>query len=178
MKSKTIRLLAILVIISANISCDQVSKTLVRQNVEYHETISLISNRFILTKVENTGAFLSLGDSLPGPVKTILLLILPMAALAYGFFYLLTQKNLPKAPAIAISFLIGGGLGNLVDRALYGSVTDFLHIDFGSVQTGVFNMADVSVMVGVSVILVYTYFFQPKTRHLVNETPAGEQTEQ
>lgn len=171
MKSKTIRLLAILVIISANISCDQVSKSLVRQNVEYHETISLISNRFILTKVENTGAFLSLGDSLPGPAKTVLLLILPLATLVYGFIYLLNRKNLPQTTAIAISFLIGGGLGNIVDRALYGSVTDFLHIDFGFVQTGVFNMADVSVMVGVSVLLVYTYFFQPQITPSPNEAP-------
>ena len=57
-------------------------------------------------------------------------------------------------------FLIGGGLGNIFDRALYGSVTDFLHIDFGLFQTGIFNMADVSVMVGVFTILLYSYFFK------------------
>ncbi len=174
MKSKAIRILAILTVISANISCDQVSKSLVRQNLEYHETIPLITSRFILTKVENTGAFLSLGDSLPGPAKTLLLLILPLAALAYGFIYLLTQKNLPRIPVIAISFLIGGGLGNMIDRALYGSVTDFLHIDFGLIQTGVFNMADVSVMVGVFVILVYAYFFQPKITPVPDKAPPEE----
>ncbi|MCB0607557.1 MAG: signal peptidase II [Lewinellaceae bacterium] len=160
MKSNAVRILAILVIIAANISCDQVSKNIVRDRIGYNETIPVIARRFTLTKVENTGAFLSLGDSLPAPVKTILLFVVPMLALVYGLFYLFTAKNLSPVMLTAICFLIGGGLGNIFDRALYGSVTDFLHIDFGLFQTGIFNMADVSVMVGVFTILLYSYFFK------------------
>jgi len=52
---------------------------------------------------------------------------------------------------------VGGGIGNMFDRYLYGSVTDFLHIDLGWLRTGVFNMADVSVMVGTALILLHSF---------------------
>ena len=52
-----------------------------------------------------------------------------------------------------IGFIIGGGIGNIYDRFVYGSVTDFFHIDFVIFQTGIFNMADVSVMVGMFILL-------------------------
>ena len=55
---------------------------------------------------------------------------------------------------IGLCFVIGGGVGNLFDRIVYGSVTDFLYLKFGIFQTGIFNMADVSIMTGMSVILL------------------------
>jgi signal peptidase II len=55
---------------------------------------------------------------------------------------------------IGLCFVIGGGVGNLFDRILYGSVTDFLYLKFGIFQTGIFNMADVSIMAGMSIILL------------------------
>ncbi len=62
--------------------------------------------------------------------------------------------------AIPFAFIIGGGIGNLYDRILYGSVTDFLHMDFQLFRTGIFNMADVSIMIGV----FWLMFTQLKTR--------------
>ena len=55
---------------------------------------------------------------------------------------------------IGLCFVIGGGVGNLFDRILYGSVTDFLYLKFGIFQTGIFNMADVSIMTGISIVLL------------------------
>jgi signal peptidase II len=55
---------------------------------------------------------------------------------------------------IGLCFVVGGGVGNLFDRILYGSVTDFLYLKFGIFQTGIFNMADVSIMAGMSIILL------------------------
>jgi signal peptidase II len=97
-----------------------------------------------LTKIENTGAFLSLGQSMPKILRTIFLTILPLIILGLTFIYLLTKKNLSSFKVVGLCFVIGGGVGNLFDRVVYGSVTDFLHIDFGIFQTGIFNMADVS----------------------------------
>ena len=54
---------------------------------------------------------------------------------------------------IGLSFIIGGGIGNIYDRIVHGSVTDFLHIDLGLFRTGIFNMADVSIMVGMGIVL-------------------------
>jgi len=154
MKSKLIKGILIFAIIFLNIGCDQISKNIVRKKVEYNANITLIDNFLTLTKIENSGAFLSLGDSLPTVLKTLFLLILPIAALLYGVIYVLTKRGLSKINIFGICCVIGGGIGNIYDRLLYGSVTDFLHMNFFIFQTGIFNMADVSVMVGMF-ILVY-----------------------
>lgn len=152
---RIVRNLAVLGIILCNIGCDQVSKTIVRKKLDYNSEISLLKDHFVITKVENSGAFLSLGDSLPPLVKYILLSLLPVAALASGLYFLVSRNDIPKPILVAICFVIGGGIGNLYDRILYGSVTDFLHIDFGIFRTGIFNMADVSIMAGMLMILFY-----------------------
>lgn len=132
------------------------SKSIVRKNVEYHENIELIDHYLTLTKVENSGAFLSLGHTLPSHIKTILLNIIPLLALIAGIVFILVKTSLPKISVIGLSFIIGGGIGNIYDRILYGSVTDFLHIDFIIFRTGIFNFADVSIMVGMFLVLIQT----------------------
>lgn len=152
-----IRTLIICGVLLVNIGCDQVSKNIVRQNIEYHERIELIDDYLTLTKVENSGAFLSLGNSLAGPLRFILLLLLPALALIYGTVFLLTKTQASKPMIFGLACIIGGGVGNLYDRFLYGSVTDFLHIDFVIFQTGIFNMADVSIMLGFFVLIVDSF---------------------
>jgi signal peptidase II len=152
-----LRYLLIIFIISANISCDQISKHAARQNLEYLETTSIIGNHFVFTRIENSGAFLSIGDSIPYVAKFILLSILPLLAMIYGIYYLLKTPYLPPLFLLGLCFVIGGGLGNLYDRFVYGSVTDFLHIDFYFIRTGIFNLADVSIMIGMAMILINTY---------------------
>ncbi|MTI32869.1 signal peptidase II [Xanthovirga aplysinae] len=158
---KIFRTLIIIALLVSNIGCDQISKNAVRTNVNYGEKISLISNHLILTKIENTGAFLSLGVNFPETIKLVLLTILPIVVLLFMTYFLLVKQNLNKYSIISLSFIIGGGIGNVYDRVVYGSVTDFLHIDFVIFQTGVFNMADVSIMVG-TLLLLYSNFFRSK----------------
>ncbi|HEY0174907.1 MAG TPA: signal peptidase II [Pedobacter sp.] len=155
--NNTIRKIAILLLVLANAGCDQISKNAARRNIGYYETIDVIGKHFILTKIENSGAFLSTGDSLAGSVKFIFLSLLPLVALCYGIFYLMTHSRLPGLLVWGICFVIGGGFGNLYDRLLYGSVTDFLHIDFYIFKTGIFNLADVSIMLGMVMIVINLY---------------------
>lgn len=162
MKSRFIKWFIVSAIIFLNIGCDQVSKHIVREKVEYNADIKLIDHFLTLTKIENSGAFLSLGDALPSLLKTVFLLILPMVALLYGLVYVLTKRNLSTISLIAICCIIGGGFGNIYDRLLYGSVTDFLHMDFFIFQTGIFNMADVSVMVGMF-LLIFNMWMETKS---------------
>ena len=156
---------AFLIVLLANIGCDQLSKKIVRREVQQYETISLIDNHFTLTKVENTGAFLSVGSKLPNAVKFFILSIIPLLSLSYGIVYLFTRQNLSKMSAVALSFAIGGGIGNIYDRIIHGSVTDFLHIDLGIFQTGIFNMADVSIMVGIILFVVQSYSGKRESVH-------------
>lgn len=159
--NRIIRIAIILIVLVSNISCDQISKTIVRQSIDYQERIVLIDNFLTLTKVENTGAFLSMGNTLPGPLKSFLLVIMPLLALVYGIYFMLSKTNIPKNMLTGLCFIIGGGIGNIYDRILYGSVTDFLHIDFVIFQTGIFNMADVSLMAGFFMILIHSLFQKP-----------------
>lgn len=152
-------------VLVVNVGCDQLSKGIVRREVDYHETISVIGSHLILTKVENTGAFLSLGHALPNPLKWVLLIVFPVVALGGAMLYLAATKSLSRYAVLGISFIIGGGIGNLYDRVIHGSVTDFLHIDLGIVRTGIFNMADVSIMTGLVIVLFETFLYRNTEGH-------------
>jgi signal peptidase II len=163
---KAVRLLLIFLTIITNISCDQLTKKIVRRNIAPNETIALVKDRVTLTNVENAGAFLSAGTALNGTTRSILLSVLPLLALLAGLTFLVTNRHLSRNLVIAISLIIGGGLGNVADRILYGSVTDFLYIDFGIFQTGIFNMADVSIMSGCALTFLHAFakkFRQPRS---------------
>ncbi len=144
--------------IICNFGCDQISKNIVRKQVEHHESISIIDDFLTLTRIENSGAFLSLGSALPFFIKFLILYLLPALVLLYGVYLLIARKNIPALLVCGLCFVIGGGSGNLYDRFRFGSVTDFLHMDFGIIQTGIFNMADVSIMAGMGLILADVYF--------------------
>lgn len=144
----------LLLLIFSNISCDQVSKNLVRNNIYPGDYIPVISNNLILTNVENTGAALGFGQNFSPLMKTVFLKGLPFLVLFIITYRILTKKNLDNRLSIAFAFVIGGGIGNLMDRIIYGSVTDFFHIQIGFFKTGIFNMADVSVTIGVLMVLV------------------------
>jgi signal peptidase II len=154
MKIKIIRSVMIFVVLAACIGCDQVSKHYVRETIGYDEQISLIKDVLTLTKVENSGAFLSLGDTLPDSVRFIVLSLLPLVILGFGLGLLIMKTSLSKRVVLGFAFVIGGGIGNIYDRLIYGSVTDFLHIDLGPVQTGVFNVADVLILAGLFIVLM------------------------
>jgi signal peptidase II len=149
------RIVLILTLIILNIGCDQISKNIVRDQVKFRSKTEIIGEKFILTNVENSGAFLGMGSELNPVIKFILLLMLPVIVLLLVLRYLLIKSDLDNISLIGLCFIVGGGIGNLYDRILYGSVTDFFHIDLGGIfKTGIFNMADVSVMVGMGFILV------------------------
>jgi signal peptidase II len=148
-------LIAIVLVI--NISCDQFSKSIVRERIMEYERISIFKNYFTLTNIENSGAFLNVGDTMPEPWKSIILTFFPVAVLVGGLIYLFYKKDLPSITQFGICLMIGGGIGNIYDRIVHGSVTDFMHIDLGYFQTGIFNMADVSIMAGMAVLLFTSY---------------------
>ena len=165
MQAKSVlRNIIILSVVLCNIGCDQVSKNVVRNNVATDEIISMMNNHLTVTHVENSGAFLSIGDSLSKPVKNILLSLLPLLALSFGIVYAYTKQHLSLVPLLSLCFILGGGIGNIFDRIMYGSVTDFLHIDFGIFQTGIFNMADVSITTGAIMLAVHAGYKHYKSR--------------
>jgi signal peptidase II len=146
--------IAIIALVLLNIGCDQVSKNMVRNNVNYEETIEIVGKNFILTKVENSGAMLGFGSELSPILKLIFLQALPVVVLLVLLFRILRRSDMNKWLVFAFACVIGGGIGNLIDRIAHGEVTDFFYINLGEYfKTGIFNMADVSVTMGVLLIL-------------------------
>ena len=170
MKAKrAIRNLLILFLIFSNVSCDQISKNIVRQKIKTNTQINLIGKYLILTKVENKGAFLGLGDSIPRPIYKLLMILFPLIVIGYGIYYLMKRNNLSMFLIVAISFAIGGGLGNIYDRILFGSVTDFLYFDFVLFHTGIVNMADISVTIGFIMIVYELFIESPVLKRIIIE---------
>ena len=161
--SRLLKNIPVIVLILLNFGCDQVSKGLVREKVSPLAYIEVIGDNLILTNVENTGAMMSVGQGLPPILKIIFLQLLPILVLSILIYKILHKNKLDRWLAIAFAFVVGGGVGNLIDRITYGSVTDFLQIRIGPLRTGIFNMADVSVTLGALFILFI--FIRPKKLH-------------
>ena len=164
------RSIYIILVIIITIAIDQVSKILVRANIEPRtvtnpgEQISLIGDNFIMMNVENAGAFLGMGSDLNPTLRIILLLILPILVLGFVLRYILKDKTLDNWSLFAFSSIIGGGIANVFDRIVYSSVTDFFFIKLTDVlRTGIFNMADLSVTTGMIILVIVSFRKKNKT---------------
>jgi len=149
------RTLFIVILVIVNIALDQISKFWIRANVEPFSKSEIIGQYFTLHNVENKGSFLGLGSDFNPTVKVILLLVLPVLVLGFVLYQVFTDKSMDKFSLVGFCCIIGGGFANVYDRFLYGQVTDFLHIDLGgSLRTGIFNLADLSVTSGMIMLLI------------------------
>lgn len=155
MKQKKQIILTILVLLG-NYSLDRVTKLLAVGFLKDRETISLFYNTVIFKYAENSGAFLSVGSNWPDVVKYFILLIIPTLICLYGLYYC-AFKVTDKKQLIIIVSIIGGGLGNLIDRMINNfRVVDFINFGIGSLRTGILNIADMSVTFGVLFLAIYS----------------------
>lgn len=154
-RARLASLLAAVSLLSAG--CDQGSKWLAKEHLQGGPPITIAGDLLVLTYAENRGGFLSLGARLPEAARdAIFLLGVPLILLAF-IVYMLRGAVLTRAKAVAAGLVVGGGLGNLIDRLAYdGRVVDFLNMGFGPIRTGIFNLADAGVMLGAAYIIVTT----------------------
>ena len=158
MNSQKKRNLLITIIVLLSIASDQISKIWVRNNFESYTETSIIGDVFTLIKVETSGAFLGMGSELSETFRILLLIVLPIIVLVSITVYTYIEKTLDKNSIIGFSLIIGGGIANIFDRIVYGSVTDFLYLNFGGIfKTGIFNVADLSVTTGMILILISSF---------------------
>lgn len=142
---------------------DQISKIIVRSNILPNQTIKITEKFFWLTNIQNTGAAFSLFSNDSSLTRYILILISIVAMIILTLLILRTASRTEK---VVYSLILGGAAGNLIDRILFGKVTDFLWCDFPDFimeRWPVFNLADSSIVVAISIMLIYTLFFAKKT---------------
>ena len=163
MNSKYFRIGLILFIILINIGCDQQTKQMAKAQLDTGQVHSYWNDTFRLLYVENTGAFLSMGENLPGVLHLLLLKVFPVIMLTVLLFYTLFSKSLHYGQALAFGFIIGGGMSNLYDRIWNdGAVIDFMNMGIGELRTGIFNFADVSIMFGLGLFIFFSIVTKEK----------------
>jgi signal peptidase II len=139
------------VLMLTTIGCDRVTKHLATERLADAERQSFLGDVFRLEYAENTGAFLSLGSTLPDWLRTGLLTY--GVGLGLMVVALVAVKKRWSGVLLAGAALIwAGGVSNLVDRAFRGSVVDFLNLGVGSLRTGIFNVADIAILAGAVLI--------------------------
>lgn len=139
------------------IGCDQAAKELAQNTLRNAEPISWCQDLLRLQYVENSGGFLSFGAKFPPSVSFWLLIVLPGLFLSALSVWLMLAATLPSREMVALLLIVGGGLSNLVDRlARAGKVIDFMNIGVGTLRTGIFNLADVAIMLGIALLIFYT----------------------
>lgn len=128
---------------------DQLTKYLVRDFMSYGESIPE-SGFFRLTYYTNSGTIFGLFPNIP-----VILTIASVVAIACLIFFYKTQKNVGGWLRLAIALLLGGAIGNFIDRVSMGEVTDF--IDVG--MWPVFNIADSAITCGIFLLILVTVVF-------------------
>lgn len=145
-----------LVIIVTVIACDQASKFLIRHTLTQGETIDIIGGFFSLKYIRNDGAaFSSFGG------KQMLLIAVSVMAIIGASFFLRKLKSDGFLIRAALALIIAGGIGNLIDRLMFGYVTDMLSF---SIFPPVFNVADIAVVCGCGLLLIYVFFYMDKAK--------------
>lgn len=142
------------IILVVGIGLDQITKWMATEFLLGEGRIEVVGKLFSFVYALNEGAFLSLGSEWPPLLRLIVLTILPGLLLIGFMVYMLRSEKHGKGMSIAFALVAAGGLGNIIDRVLAGKVVDFMHMDFGIFQTGVFNVADIYIMVGVGILLI------------------------
>jgi signal peptidase II len=133
---------------------DQVVKALLRPRLELHESITVIPGFFSLTRVHNTGAAFGLMNSIDFPFKAGVLALLQTAALIGLTAYVAMLAPHQQLTRLGLSFVIGGAIGNLIDRVVYGYVLDFFDFYRGGWHFWAFNVADAAINIGVALMIL------------------------
>ena len=127
---------------------DQIIKLLIGFNFELNTSFVVIKDFFSISNVHNYGAAFSI---LYG--NRIFLTIISIIALLFVYYFMLKNKNLSKLDVSIYSLLIGGILGNLFDRIIYGYVVDFFDFKFFGYDFPVFNIADICIVISIFLII-------------------------
>jgi len=148
-RKSTAHSIALLLVTILVLLADQGTKILVEKRMELGQSIPVVGNFLRLTFIRNAGG--AFGIFLGGGW---LYLVASIVAIFLIFYYLRRMSATGVWPRISLAMILGGALGNLVDRLRYGTVTDFLDFGIGRLRWPVFNLADAAVTVGIVVFLL------------------------
>ncbi|MBN1440010.1 MAG: signal peptidase II [Anaerolineales bacterium] len=147
------KLVLFLFLVAAVLAVDQAGKALATEYLSDGVRHSYLGDFLRLEYIHNTGAILGLGSQLPAGIRRWFMPLSTVAILVWVGIMLIREEGFGWAAA-GFSLVWGGGFANLIDRAAYGEVVDFFSLGFGAVRTGVSNLADVAIVVGIPLIII------------------------
>ncbi len=141
------------IIIIGAVLLDQITKYILISNLDFGKQIAIIDNFFNITHWKNSGAAW-------GIFQNGRIFFIPMTIVLTVILAIIMIKSQSKFLRLSVALIIGGALGNFIDRVLKGSVVDFLQFFIGSYPFPVFNVADMFVVVGAGLLIFYMLFIQ------------------
>jgi signal peptidase II len=153
-------MLLVAVIVGVILFLDQLTKTLIAQSLEIGQRIPMITSFFDLTHMRNPGAAFSFLAHAPEWFRQPFFLIATGVAIVALLFFIASTKEQGLLLVVAAASILGGAIGNLIDRLLYGEVIDFLLFYWGRYSWPAFNVADSCITLGV-IGLLWASWKQP-----------------
>jgi signal peptidase II len=148
------RHLPYLLLAAAVVALDQATKAVLVRSLDLHEYVPLVDGLLSLSHVRNRGAAFGLLSDWDLPYQPVLLAVLGVLALLAIAFYFLRLPATARLPRLALALVLGGAVGNLVDRVRLGYVIDFVHAYWRHYQWPDFNVADSAITVGVTFLVL------------------------
>ncbi len=167
------RWLFLLLVVMIVLFLDQTAKYLVISNLQLGESFQLIPALypfFEITRSENTGAAFGFI-----PQAGDLFLIIALIVVAAILYFYPRVPDRARLTRLAMGLVVGGALGNALDRVLHGAVIDFIHYEIPGVVSNVSNLADHAIVIGVIIIVIQSWRADSEK---AAETPEEEPSEQ
>ena len=138
---------------------DQLTKYMISSAMELHDEIPVITDFFAITHIHNEGiAFGMLSEY--GAISKILVAVLTLVLIVVATVLLIKGSVRHPIGVVSIAMIIGGGIGNLIDRVFLRYVVDFFAFTFFGKDFAVFNVADIFVTVGTALFVIYFLFLE------------------
>lgn len=155
MKSKYFILIFISVV---GVVVDQWTKHIVHTRFAWGESVSVIQGFFALTYVRNSGAAFGIMHKAPAYFRDPFFIAVPVVALFIILFLFVRLHQSQRLTAVALSLILSGAIGNLIDRLRFGYVIDFLDFYWKDYHWPAFNVADSCIVVGVTILFILSFF--------------------
>jgi signal peptidase II len=147
-----------LALVVAIVGADQLTKALIRRSLALYESTTIIPGFIDLTHVRNTGAAFGLFNAADFPLKPAIMLGMAILALAAIAVYASQLRPDERLARTGLALVLGGAVGNLIDRAVTGYVLDFVDVYYGDAHFWAFNVADSAITVGAALVILDVLF--------------------
>jgi signal peptidase II len=149
---------------------DQATKEWITSRMSLHASVPIIPGFLNLTLVTNRGALFGLFRNLGDPHRAIMFLAVPLVAIALILFFQYRTSGAAVTSQSGLALILGGAVGNLIDRLRFGHVVDFVDVFVGEHHWPAFNVADSAICVGVS-LLFFDLIRQGRGAHSIEPSP-------